>query len=58
VWIEGESRHEYDHPHGYDAEHHYDVEAVCTKCHFRRGVERGEYSDQQVKRVRYFLQRR
>lgn len=39
----GERRHEYDHHRGYAAEHHYDVEPVCTTCHMRRGIERGEH---------------
>jgi hypothetical protein len=36
-------RHEYDHYLGYAAEHHLDVEVVCSVCHSRRQVERGEY---------------
>lgn len=35
-------RHEYDHHLGYAAQHHGDVEAVCTLCHRKRAVERGE----------------
>lgn len=35
-------RHEYDHHLGYAAEHHFDVQPVCTKCHAKRSIERGE----------------
>ena len=27
---------------GYAADHHYDVQPVCTKCHSRRAIARGE----------------
>lgn len=36
VWVEGETRHEYDHFLGYAAEHHGAVEPVCSKCHAQR----------------------
>ena len=39
----GERRHEYDHFLGYAAEHHLHVEAVCTRCHRRRAIGRGEW---------------
>jgi hypothetical protein len=39
----GDRRHEYDHYLGYAPEHHEHVQAVCSKCHRRRAVERGEW---------------
>jgi hypothetical protein len=39
-----DKRHEYDHYLGYSREHHYDVQAVCTNCHAKRAVARGERS--------------
>ena len=36
-------RHEYDHFLGYEPEHHEHVQAVCSRCHRRRTVERGEW---------------
>lgn len=36
-------RHEYDHYLGYEPEHHEDVEAVCSRCHRKRSIERGEW---------------
>jgi hypothetical protein len=35
-------RHEYDHHLGYAARHHEDVQSVCTKCHRKRTIARGE----------------
>jgi hypothetical protein len=43
VWKKGQRRHEYDHVKGYGKESHYKVEVVCTTCHGKRAVERGEY---------------
>jgi hypothetical protein len=40
-WLVGERRHEYDHHLGYAPEHHEDVEAVCSRCHHEREIERG-----------------
>jgi hypothetical protein len=37
-WVEGGSRHEYDHYLGYAAEHHEDVQAVCSPCHRKRAT--------------------
>jgi hypothetical protein len=42
VWADGERRHEYDHHLGYGADHQFDVEAVCTSCHHKRSLARGE----------------
>ena len=42
VWQPGESHHQYDHHLGYAPEHQEDVEAVCTKCHYKRTIARGE----------------
>jgi hypothetical protein len=42
TWAQGERRHEYDHHKGYAAEHHEDVEVVCTRCHRKREIGRGE----------------
>jgi hypothetical protein len=35
-------RHDYDHYLGYSVEHFEDVQAVCVKCHIKRGIARGE----------------
>lgn len=42
IWKLGERRHEYDHHMGYSPENHYEAEAVCTTCHRKRSVKRGE----------------
>jgi hypothetical protein len=44
VWCEGQKRHEYDHPNGYAGAYALTVEPVCTRCHNRRGRERGTHS--------------
>ena len=36
-------RHEYDHFLGYAPEHHELVQAVCSRCHRRRAIARGEW---------------
>lgn len=36
-------RHEYDHHLGYAPEHHEHVEAVCSQCHRKRAIARGEW---------------
>jgi hypothetical protein len=43
IWSEGQTRHEYDHTHGYEPANALTVEAVCTRCHNRRGRERGTH---------------
>jgi hypothetical protein len=35
-------KHHYDHYLGYEIEHVFDVQAVCSKCHYKRSLERGE----------------
>jgi len=40
--LSNDRRHEYDHHLGYSPGHHLDVQPVCTKCHARRAVLRGE----------------
>lgn len=44
VTSDADRRHEYDHFQGYAPEHHMSVEAVCTRCHKRRGYVRGEHA--------------
>ena len=41
-WSAGDPRHEYDHHLGYAVENHREVESVCTTCHSRRRITRGE----------------
>lgn len=53
VWKEGERRHEYDHFEGYGEDKHYEVEAVCTTCHKKRSVERGELKQKRGKGGRF-----
>jgi hypothetical protein len=36
-------RHEYDHYLGYSPEHHEHVQAVCSSCHRKRAIARGEW---------------
>jgi len=48
---DGGRRHEYDHYLGYAAKHHFDVQAVCSQCHARRSVERGEYRGRRKKGI-------
>jgi hypothetical protein len=40
LWEPGERRHEYDHYLGYEAGHHLDIQAVCSRCHHDREVQR------------------
>lgn len=47
VWVEGERRHEYDHPRGYEGDAALDVECVCTLCHAAR--ERARRAEAAVK---------
>jgi hypothetical protein len=43
IWKKSDKRHEYDHYAGYSKENALKVEAVCTKCHHKRGQERGTH---------------
>lgn len=46
-----ERRHEYDHYLGYAAEHHEHVQAVCSRCHRRRAIVRGEWRSKNPARL-------
>jgi hypothetical protein len=46
-------RHEYDHPFGYSAKQQMAVEPVCSICHHKRTITRGELIQRRDRKGRY-----
>ena len=56
-WTASGKRHEYDHINGYSGDAALQVEAVCARCHHRRGRERGTHLRAHGANGRFFTNR-